>query len=195
MINKLKSIYFYLLYKVNKLKSAKIVCLEMVRLLCSEIWVFAFVGWRYVPSPPVLSRVNNNVMLIICHTVQHKIDFYLWNFKSTIRRMCLFMFWCWACHKTESTDLPFEYEHVCHGVSCPTFFDTNSLHFSRCFFRNAAFRNRFGCLQMYLLVSFSITFYLGLIITLVARVIKKLKSYHTIIITSWNVVNAVEWCK
>ena len=116
MINKLKSIYFYLLYKVNKLKSAKIVCLEMVRLLCSEIWVFAFVGWRYVPSPPVLSRVNNNVMLIICHTVQHKIDFYLWNFKSTIRRMCLFMFWCWACHKTESTDLPFEYEHVCHGV-------------------------------------------------------------------------------
>ena len=26
-----------LLYKVNKLKSAKIVCLEMVRLLCSEI--------------------------------------------------------------------------------------------------------------------------------------------------------------
>ena len=118
MINKLKSIYFYLLYKVNKLKSAKIVCLEMVRLLCSEIWVFAFVGWRYVPSPPVLSRVNNNVMLIICHTVQHKIDFYLWNFKSTIRRMCLFMFWCWACHKTESTDLPFEYEHVCHGVGC-----------------------------------------------------------------------------
>ena len=117
MINKLKSIYFYLLYKVNKLKSAKIVCLEMVRLLCSEIWVFAFVGWRYVPSPPVLSRVNNNVMLIICHTVQHKIDFYLWNFKSTIRRMCLFMFWCWACHKTESTDLPFEYEHVCHGVA------------------------------------------------------------------------------
>ena len=116
MINKLKSIYFYLLYKVNKLKSAKIVCLEMVRLLCSEIWVFAFVGWRYVPSPPVLSRVNNNVMLIICHTVQHKIDFYLWNFKSTIRRMCLFMFWCWACHKTESTDLPFEYDHVCHGV-------------------------------------------------------------------------------
>ena len=90
----------------------------MVRLLCSEIWVFAFVGWRYVPSPPVLSRVNNNVMLIICHTVQHKIDFYLWNFKSTIRRMCLFMFWCWACHKTESTDLPFEYEHVCHGVPC-----------------------------------------------------------------------------
>ena len=89
----------------------------MVRLLCSEIWVFAFVGWRYVPSPPVLSRVNNNVMLIICHTVQHKIDFYLWNFKSTIRRMCLFMFWCWACHKTESTDLPFEYEHVCHGVT------------------------------------------------------------------------------
>ena len=89
----------------------------MVRLLCSEIWVFAFVGWRYVPSPPVLSRVNNNVMLIICHTVQHKIDFYLWNFKSTIRRMCLFMFWCWACHKTESTDLPFEYDHVCHGVS------------------------------------------------------------------------------
>ena len=119
MINKLKSIYFYLLYKVNKLKSAKIVCLEMVRLLCSEIWVFAFVGWRYVPSPPVLSRVNNNVMLIICHTVQHKIDFYLWNFKSTIRRMCLFMFWCWACHKTESTDLPFEYEHVCHGVVTP----------------------------------------------------------------------------
>ena len=117
MINKLKSIYFYLLYKVNKLKSAKIVCLEMVRLLCSEIWVFAFVGWRYVPSPPVLSRVNNNVMLIICHTVQHKIDFYLWNFKSTIRRMCLFMFWCWACHKTESTDLPFEYDHVCHGVA------------------------------------------------------------------------------
>ena len=120
MINKLKSIYFYLLYKVNKLKSAKIVCLEMVRLLCSEIWVFAFVGWRYVPSPPVLSRVNNNVMLIICHTVQHKIDFYLWNFKSTIRRMCLFMFWCWACHKTESTDLPFEYDHVCHGVVAAT---------------------------------------------------------------------------
>ena len=120
MINKLKSIYFYLLYKVNKLKSAKIVCLEMVRLLCSEIWVFAFVGWRYVPSPPVLSRVNNNVMLIICHTVQHKIDFYLWNFKSTIRRMCLFMFWCWACHKTESTDLPFEYDHVCHGVGRPS---------------------------------------------------------------------------
>ena len=127
MINKLKSIYFYLLYKVNKLKSAKIVCLEMVRLLCSEIWVFAFVGWRYVPSPPVLSRVNNNVMLIICHTVQHKIDFYLWNFKSTIRRMCLFMFWCWACHKTESTDLPFEYEHVCHGVTprVPTTTKTN----------------------------------------------------------------------
>ena len=52
----------------------------------------------------------------IFHRVQNKIDFYLWNFKSTIRRMCLFMFWCWACHKTESTDLPSEYDHVCHGV-------------------------------------------------------------------------------